>query len=676
MKRLTNQLMKSKKTKKSFLNVKNRLILAFLVVLIGPTFFLAWSSYNTAKKTVDEHMIQAAESNVKLLNNVFSQFITAKQLDVSGLASSMELQGTTSIDGGNIGSNPQVRKQLENYKAVHPEIEQVYVGAESGLFMNAPDSLKNPPDYDPRTRPWYQEAMKNKNTPIVTAPYISKSSNQLVITIAQATKDGLGVAAINVSIEHLAEITRSVKIGKEGYIYLLDKDGKYIVHPTEKAGSQAADSPETRQLFASDSGSFSYQRDNEAKKMSFVTNSLTGWKIAGTMYQKEVAEEAIPILHQTLIVLIGAMVLGTLLLIWVLASIISPLKQLNRLSKKISDGDLTEQIAVTRDDEIGLLGKSFNEMSSSLRSVLYQVSESAIQLSASAEQLSSSAEVSASSSEQIAGNMQEAASGTERQLQSTEGTRDATHEMAIQVAIISQNADRASASAQNAKDRAASGNEAIQRAVNQMQAIGEGVGNLEAVIQGLGARSAEIVKIIDVITGIASQTNLLALNAAIEAARAGEHGRGFAVVSHEIRRLAEQSAESAKQISHLIEAMRQDTDATMANMEHVTLKVHEGVNVVNMAGVSFEEISVSVDEVVKQISETSSVSRHMSESTTNVVAAMDAVTRISEDTASYIREVAGITEEQLASMQEITSFANALTKMAEDLQALIEKFTV
>ncbi|MDR6879871.1 methyl-accepting chemotaxis protein [Bacillus sp. 3255] len=664
------------KAKGTLLSVKNRLILAFLLVLTVPTLMIAWSSYNTAKSKVDDQMVRAAGSNVALLNNVFNQFITAKQLDVAGLAQNLELRGMISLDGGNIGSSPPVRTQLENYKKVHPEIEQVYVGTESGLFMNAPDTFKNPPDYDARKRPWYQEAMAHKNETIVTAPYVSKSSNQLVVTVAQATKDGQGVTAVNVSIEQLAEITRSVKIGKEGYVYLMDKDHKYIVHPTEAAGTNAPDNEETRRIYSSASGYFSYVKDNNMKKMTYVTNELTGWKIAGTMYDREVAEEAAPILHRTLLVFVCALIVGAVLLLWILRSIISPLQQMIRLSRSISDGDLTEQISIRRRDELGVLGNSFNEMSQSLRSVLYQVSENAVQLSASAQQLASSSEQSAASSEQIAVKMQEAANGTGQQASSTESTRQAIGEMESNVTTISHNAEQASSSALHAKARAEAGNESIQRAVDQMQAIGAGVDELGHVIEGLGERSTEIVNIIDVITGIANQTNLLALNAAIEAARAGEHGRGFAVVSHEIRRLAEQSSESAKQISDLISAMRQETDTTIANMQAVTEQVQEGVSVVNMAGGSFNEIAVSIDEVVRQIHATSAISQQMAESTAIVVNAMSDVSQISEETALTIRDVAGITEEQLASMEEITDSANALTRMAEDLQALIDKFKV
>jgi len=660
----------------TFFSVKNRLAASFLIVLLVPALCLTWNSYQTAKKKVDEQVTMAAEVSVRLLNNVFSEFIVAKQQDVAGLAYGMELAGMKSLDGGNIGSSPNVRKQLEGYRAVHPEIEQVYVGTEDGLFMNAPDSFKNPPDYDPRKRPWYQQAMANKDKVIVTAPYVSKSSNQQVVTVAQATKDGQGVAAINVGIGQLAEITRSVQIGREGYIYILDQDGKMIVHPQVAPGTDVSAEPTTVILYKSGSGYFTYLSGKDPKKMVFATNAQTGWKIAGTMYEREVADEASPILHRTVIVLIVALLLGGLLLYWVIYSIIRPLKQMNRVSMKITEGDLTEQITVTREDELGRLGNSFNEMSRSLRSVIYQVSENAIQLSASAEQLATSSEVSSEASEQIAAAMQEAASGTEQQVRSTEETQQAMTEMERQVDRIAAHAEHAASSASHAKERAAEGNEAIQRAVNQMSSIGAGVNHLAQVIHGLDERSSEIVKIIDVITEIAARTNLLALNAAIEAARAGEHGRGFAVVSQEIRKLAEQCSESAKQISGLIGGMRQETDATIVNMQNVKLEVQEGVKAVQTAGSSFEEITVSVDALVEQIGETAAVSHSMSDSSRKVASAMDVVTEVSEGTAGRIQQVAGITEEQLASMEEITASANALTKMAEDLQALIDKFKV
>jgi methyl-accepting chemotaxis protein len=209
-----------------------------------------------------------------------------------------------------------------------------------------------------------------------------------------------------------------------------------------------------------------------------------------------------------------------------------------------------------------------------------------------------------------------------------------------------------------------------------MHTINQTVDGLSKVVGELGERSKEINQIIAVITDIASQTNLLALNAAIEAARAGEHGRGFAVVAEEVRKLAEQSAQSAKQIYQLISTIQEETNLTVQSMDAAKGEVLSGIDVVNTAGNSFAQIERSINNVTVQIQEVSSAVQQMAASSEQIVQSMKMITQISESSSAQTMAVSSATEEQLASMEEITSAANSLTKMAEALQSLIEKFKI
>jgi methyl-accepting chemotaxis protein len=361
-----------------------------------------------------------------------------------------------------------------------------------------------------------------------------------------------------------------------------------------------------------------------------------------------------------------------------IARIISkPVISLSEAVEKIASGDLAlDEIKVKNKDEIGDLAKSFNHMVNNLRELIHQVSSNAEQVAAASEQLSASAEQTSKATELIASTMQDVATGTENQVHSAERTSQTVNEMSIGIQQISSNSQNVSATAIQALDKAGEGNESIQIAVKQMNSINETVTNLSQVISGLGERSKEIEQIIEVITGIASQTNLLALNAAIEAARAGEHGRGFAVVADEVRKLAEQSSDSAQRISQLISAIQTETNKAVQSMEYATKEVLEGIGVVETAGNSFEQIRQSVSEVAGQIQEVSSAVQQMSAGTEQMVHSVKLIREITESTASGTQEVSASTEEQMASMEEISSSSASLSKMAEELQTLISKFKV
>ena len=661
--------------RKTFFTIKNKLIGSFILVLTIPILSLAWSSYETAKSKVDEKIIQGTSENVRLLNEIFSEFLQGKQQEVDYLSRIIDTGSIEVVTGSNVGESPAALKQLNAYKQVHPEVEQVFVGTEKGVYIKAPSELKNPPDYDPRTREWYTEAMKNKGNVIITSPYISNSSKKLVVTVAKANQDGGGVSAIDVNVNQLAELAKSVKIGTDGYVYILDKNYKFVFHPTKEIGTTAPKNIQNDNLYKGESGYFEYLHEGkDLKKMVYATNKETGWKIAGTMYSSEVDEEASSILYNTLLVLCIAFVLGGGLVYVIIRSIAKPLQLLTRSANKISNGDLTEYVNLNRNDELGVLANSFNEMAASLRDVLTKLNDHASHLSASAEELSASAEQSTQSSEQVAETIQEVAAGADRQLGDVEKATQAIENMAVQVSGIALRADSVTESVGQASDKALEGNELIVQVMEQMQAVNEKVAVLAEAIKGLGERSEEIGEIIEAITSISNQTNLLALNAAIEAARAGEHGRGFAVVADEVRKLAEQSNASAQQITQLIGAIQAQTHSTVVTMENVRGEVNNGIQVVNTAGESFGVILKSIEQSADQIAQVAEATKEIAQQAEQVTAHMQSVTSISEHSASGMQNVAAVTEEQLASMQEIAASSVSLTKMAEDMQATIRTF--
>ncbi|WCK53560.1 cache domain-containing protein [Aneurinibacillus sp. Ricciae_BoGa-3] len=154
-----------------------------------------------------------------------------------------------------------------------------YVGTQTGHMILSPKDVL-PKGYDPRTRPWYKQAMDNKGTVVATDPYVDAISGNIVVTIARATDDGAGVAAVDLNLAKLSETVKAVQIGKSGYAFLLDKNSNTIVHPTIKPGDKASGTQVTT-MYSKPSGEFDYDYNGTPKKMVFATNEVTGWKIAG-----------------------------------------------------------------------------------------------------------------------------------------------------------------------------------------------------------------------------------------------------------------------------------------------------------------------------------------------------------------------------------------------------------
>lgn len=379
------------------------------------------------------------------------------------------------------------------------------------------------------------------------------------------------------------------------------------------------------------------------------------------------------VIKQIVIAIIGILILLVLVYI-IIDRLLKPLKKVVNVANQVANGELIDVDLETSKDEIGKLSESIRTMVANLQHIILNIRNTSNHVSSAANQLTVHAGETYNSSTNIALDMNQITQNAEASMTMTEETAAAMEETATGIQQIADSANVAAESSISASQASERGNEVVQQVIAQMELINDSVEQIGTTINGLHVNTKKISEIVSLITAIADQTNLLALNAAIEAARAGEHGKGFAVVADEVRRLAEQSSQSATEIYNLISSIQSDSNASITVMEKGKEDVKVGMAFTNEVGEIFKEILTSSEEVASQIREISAASQQISASSEEVAASVNNIKQSAEQSAEFSSNVSNSTQEQLSTMQEVKDASSSLGKTAEELQGLVAKF--
>ncbi|MFA5978442.1 MAG: methyl-accepting chemotaxis protein [Pseudomonas sp.] len=345
-------------------------------------------------------------------------------------------------------------------------------------------------------------------------------------------------------------------------------------------------------------------------------------------------------------VTLAALLLGALAAWWIARQIAVPLREALAVANRIAAGDLSENPAVERRDELGQLQQSMAQMIRNLRGLISGIGDSARQIASAAMQLSTVTE--------------QTRAGVNNQKDETDQVATAMNEMLATAQEVARHAEQASIAASEADQQTHLGDKVVAQAVEQIGHLASEMALSSRAMLALQQESQQIGSVLDVIKSVSQQTNLLALNAAIEAARAGSAGEGFAVVADEVRSLALRTQESAEEIEGLILRLHTGTQQVADIMDSSRSLTDNSVSLTRDAG-----------DALAAIARTVSVIQEMNP---QIAAAAEEQSAVAEEINRSVLKVRDVSEQTAAASEETAAASAQLSQLSLDLQTLVGKF--
>ncbi|WP_438268979.1 methyl-accepting chemotaxis protein [Pseudomonas piscis] len=340
--------------------------------------------------------------------------------------------------------------------------------------------------------------------------------------------------------------------------------------------------------------------------------------------------------------------MGVLAAVIITRQITRPLRETLVAVERIASGDLTQDLHVTRRDELGVLQQGIARMGVTLRELIGGIRDGVTQIASAAEELSAVTE--------------ETSAGVNSQKVETDQVATAMHEMTATVQEVARNAEEASQAAAAADGEAREGDKVVAQAIEQIERLASEVVRSTDAMNMLQQESDKIGSVMDVIKAVAEQTNLLALNAAIEAARAGEAGRGFAVVADEVRALAQRTQKSTEEIEELVAGLQNGTQQVATVMHNSRVLTDSSVDLTRKAGASLENITRTVSNIQSMNQQ--------------IAAAAEEQSAVAEEISRSIINVRDVSEQTAAASEETAASSVELARLGGQLQMMVSHFRV
>lgn len=548
-------------------------------------------------------------------------------------------------------------------------ISLAYIGTSGGKMIASPESNFGE-GYDPSKQEWYIQSAEKPDKVIWTDPYIDKATNEMVVSATKAiVRNGkvVGVAGLDLKLSSIQSYIKEQKIPYMGTAFLVDGVGTILAHPTEQGKNISK--------VASVKQAIDRSGIDNAQQLTVISKiKEANWTIGVSFEKKKLLWITEQMKQTSTIISVIALVLAMILSYLSAGRITTPIKRVIEHVRKVSEGDLSNSLETKSQDEIGSLTKSFNQMTESIRELIEKVKGASEQVVKSSDEVTQISNETLLSSEQIATAIQEVATGASKQASEAETINEKSERLYEKVRHMGELASQMQTNSKSSEGASYRGLDALGVLVQKSTQASEESKKVEQMLLDLEHKTKNIENVVTAISEISDQTNLLALNASIEAARAGESGRGFAVVAEEVRKLAEQSAQSTKHISETVKLIQDESKKAAEAMTAASKMNEEQGEAINATGEALSSITMEMQALVGSIDSIHTEIHEMTEEQQKMNDSIQSIAAISEESAASAEEVHASTDEQVQALERTKTSTEMLNESSQALSQAVDRF--
>lgn len=673
-------------------NLRNKFLIPTLLVMTLALGTVTYTSFTLTENALSKSMLHESDQIVNGISSEVAMWVggiekTLTQISRHPIFRELVTQETSNQELA-LRATAILRDSLQIYGEYRGMglfdkngVAYAYSAAGSNATLNVSD------------RDYFRRAIRGEVA--ISDALISKTTGKPIIVIAIPYRldgdiKGVFVGALNLS-SFSTKFIDPIKMGKTGYAFMIARSGYLCAHPKDSMimKERLTDYDWGKEIAKNKNGVIRYHWKDLERITTYHTEPTTGWIIAVSASVDDIFSEIAVIRNTNLFISLAGLLLVALVVFLIVRNIITSLNHCVLFAENVASGNLEQNLAVGRDDEIGNLSASLNIMVTNLKDMIAMSDnktkeaekESAraqvamqdadearkeaenakrdgmLQAAAQLEEIVDGVTYTA---EELSRLIQEAAGGSNIQRERAAESATAIEEMNATVLEVARNASEAAEHAASAREQADSGASIVNTAVESISEVKDHSDNLKTSLADLGGQTKNIESVMTVISDIADQTNLLALNAAIEAARAGEAGRGFAVVADEVRKLAEKTMLATKEVDEAIRAIQQASQESIEGMDQASHAVVRSTNYAQQSGDALRSIVETIVANSDQVSSIATASEQQSAASEQISRGSEEVNRIATETAESMVRAADSVHKLSTMTSELNNLITSL----------------